>query len=493
MAQKQKVNNSAWTLTVPEELYRRLHTHHFPGDGDEHGSVIATGIARTERGNRLLARDLFLAVDGKDYVPGKRGYRMLRAEFVGDCIRYCRNERLVYLAIHNHGGTDSVGFSEDDLRSHERGYPALLDIARGKPVGALVLAGRAVAGDIWLPGGERVSLAHTDVVGRKVERLTPVPVKLSAQRDSSYDREARLLGDAGVDLLAKTKVGVIGAGGVGSVLVELLARLGVGHLVVADPDRIEVENLRRLIGATQRDACAWLTERNRPAWVRELGRRFAKPKVKLAARSARRASPRTRFEGTFDDFLKPEVAGKFLDCDYLFLAADTMQVRLLFNAIIHQYLIPGVQIGAKALVQESTGEILQVYSVSRPVTPDVGCLWCNGLIPPGKLQEETQTAAERRAQRYINEPGVIAPSVITLNATAAAQAANDFLFAITGLTLPDASSAYLRFSPRRRDVRLEIPRRDADCPECGVGQRSRRGHGDGVRLPTLFQRGSVTG
>ena len=483
MAQIQTINNS-WSLAIPEDLYRRLHAHHFRGDGDEHGSVIVAGIAQSPRGNRLLAQDLFLAVDGKDYVPGERGYRMLRAEFIRDCIRHCRDERLAYLAIHNHGGIDSVGFSSDDLRSHERGYPALLDIARGMPVGALVLAEKAVAGDIWLPGGGRAALAYTAVVGRRIERLTPRPIRVDAQYDLSYDREARLLGKTGVALLRQLKVGVIGAGGVGSLLIEFLARLGVGHLIVADPDRVEVENLRRIIAARPFDALAWFADEKRPAWMRQLAKRFAKPKVKLAERLVHQASSHTRFEGIFDNFLNPKVAAKFSDCDYLFLAADTMQVRLLFNAIVHQYLIPGVQIGAKALVEEISGDILQIYSVSRPITPDVGCLWCNGLITPGKLQQETQTETERRMQRYINEPGVIAPSVITLNAIASAQATNDFLFAVTGLTLPDASRDYLRFLPRQRGLRFELPRRDLDCLECGIGSMSRKGRGDNMRLPT---------
>ena len=61
---------------------------------------------------------------------------MLKAEFIQSRILRARDARLAYLAIHNHGGIDSVGFSPDDMASHERGYPALLDIARGMPVGA---------------------------------------------------------------------------------------------------------------------------------------------------------------------------------------------------------------------------------------------------------------------------------------------------------------------------------------------------------------------
>jgi len=68
-----------WRLILPQGIYSNLHAHLFPGDNDEHGAIITAGIAVSGRGVRLLARELFVAVDGVDYVPGKRGYRMLKA------------------------------------------------------------------------------------------------------------------------------------------------------------------------------------------------------------------------------------------------------------------------------------------------------------------------------------------------------------------------------------------------------------------------------
>src|SRR5438270_11900391 len=132
----------SWTLTIDQPIFEDLMGHLFPGDEDEHGAVLAAGIVTTDRGTRLLARELFKAEEGVDFVPGRWGYRMLTAEFVRDKIRYCRDERLAYLAVHNHSGRDEVGFSCADNRSHERGYPALLDIS-GQPVGALVPAEHA--------------------------------------------------------------------------------------------------------------------------------------------------------------------------------------------------------------------------------------------------------------------------------------------------------------------------------------------------------------
>src|SRR5207249_1428191 len=129
-----------WRLTLPESIYAALSEHLFSGDNDEHGAIILAGVTQSDRGLRLIARELHLAVDGKDYVPGRYGYRMLRAEFIQSRILRARDLRLAYLAIHNHGGEQSVAFSDDDFASHERGYPALLDIGRGIPVGALVFA-----------------------------------------------------------------------------------------------------------------------------------------------------------------------------------------------------------------------------------------------------------------------------------------------------------------------------------------------------------------
>ncbi len=474
----------SFTLVLPARLKARLFAHLFPGDGDEHGAVIAAGVVNTDRGVSLLARDLFLAEDGTDYVPGQRGYRMLTGAFVTERIRYCRDQRLSYLAIHNHGGTDRVAFSADDLASHERGYPALLDIGRGNPVGALVFAREAVAGDLWLSKEHRLPLAETRVVGASIHRLYPQPPPRPKGVDETYDRQARLFGDAGQGLLSRLKVGIVGAGGVGSLIVLYLARLGVGHLVVVDPDRIEPSNLPRVAGSTRFDARTWLTAQELPHWVRRLGARFAARKVDIMGRVARRANSRVRYEGIFGDFTVNEIAMRFRDCDYLFLAADRFQARLVFNAIVHQYLIPGVQIGAKVPVEKSTGAVGEVYAVSRPVSPESGCLWCYGLIPPARLQEEAATESERRAQRYVEEGTIVAPSVITLNAAASGIAANDFLFAVTGLRTEDGVGDYLRLLPRKRETRWDEPRRDPACLECGRGAASRFARGDSVSLPT---------
>jgi molybdopterin/thiamine biosynthesis adenylyltransferase len=472
------------TILFSQQLFDDVIAHLYPGDHDEHGAVIAAGVSRTTRGVRFLAREAFFATEGIDYVPGQRGYRMLTADFVRNKIRYCRDNKLAYLAVHNHGGDDHVAFSPDDMASHERGYPALVDIARGQPVGALVFARNAIAGDIWYPDGQRTQVDEARVLGRSVRRLHSAPKHAPAYGGESYDRQARLFGVIGQQFLAQAKVGVIGAGGVGSLLVEYLAKLGVGHLIVADPDRIAISNLSRVVGATRFDTRSWLTEANRPNWLRTIGRQFAATKVDIARRVAKAANRTITFDGLAGDFVDDALATRFRDCDFLFLAADSMQARLVFNALVHQYLIPGVQVGSKVPVDKVSGEIGDVFGVCRSVSPDLGCLWCNGVISAARLQEEAASSNERRAWAYVDDPTVVAPSVITLNAVPAAEAVNDFLFWLTGLTRETARRGYTRYLPRTRTIRFEDPRADEACPECGRLSHSRRARGDSVRLPT---------
>jgi hypothetical protein len=169
---------------------------------------------------------------------------------------------------------------------------------------------------------------------------------------------------------------------------------------------------------------------------------------------------------------------------------DGMRARLLFNAISHQYLIPGVQVGAKVQVDKATGEVVDVFSVVRPVTSESGCLLCNRLINSARLQEESISEGERKGQRYVEEPEVIAPSVITLNAVAASHAADDFLFYMTGLRDSNVPTAYMRFQPRSRQVWLDEPRKSPGCPECGVEPKSRLARGDARRLPVIDRKSS---
>ena len=59
----------------------------------------------------------------------------------------------------------------------------------------------------------------------------------------------RLYGQGAVNRYAERRVAVVGLGGVGSWVVEALARSGVGHLTLIDADDICVSNTNRQLPA----------------------------------------------------------------------------------------------------------------------------------------------------------------------------------------------------------------------------------------------------
>ena len=66
-----------------------------------------------------------------------------------------------------------------------------------------------------------------------------------------YDRNRESLSSADQQRLGESLVCVVGAGGLGGAVAEMLARAGVGHLRIIDADVFEESNLNRQLFATE--------------------------------------------------------------------------------------------------------------------------------------------------------------------------------------------------------------------------------------------------
>ena len=67
-------------------------------------------------------------------------------------------------------------------------------------------------------------------------------------------RTRQAFGDATYQKLKQMKIGIIGCSGTGSPTIEQLVRLGVGTIVIIDPDIVEKKNLNRILNTTIDDA-----------------------------------------------------------------------------------------------------------------------------------------------------------------------------------------------------------------------------------------------
>lgn len=76
-----------------------------------------------------------------------------------------------------------------------------------------------------------------------------------AQHSARYQR--RTIDTWGADIqkvIGSLNIGVVGAGSVGSQIIEALVRTGIGNLLILDYDTVEDHNLDRIINATVDDA-----------------------------------------------------------------------------------------------------------------------------------------------------------------------------------------------------------------------------------------------
>ena len=68
-----------------------------------------------------------------------------------------------------------------------------------------------------------------------------------------FSRQIMAFGTEGQKALMNTRVAVVGAGGLGSCVLQMLSYLGVQEFMIADDDLVEESNLNRLIGASIED------------------------------------------------------------------------------------------------------------------------------------------------------------------------------------------------------------------------------------------------
>jgi hypothetical protein len=450
-------------LRIPASDYERLHAHLFPGDHDEHGAILLAGEHRAASRSTLTVRETHL-LGPDEFPPGIHGYRQFAAGALARLGNRAAQEHLAMVTVHSHPGAgERNGLSGDDLTAHERVFPHLLDITGAASVTGVALGEASAAGESWHSDGSRRELAHVKVLGANVRVLRPCPTRSPSGDLERFDRQVLMFGTAGQARLRSLHVGVLGAGGGGSILIEQLAHLGVGQITAVDPDVVKPHNLSRIMGATERDA------------------RKQRKKVHVARNHVRQIDPSIRFHAIDGDISHSHVAQRLLDCDYLLLATDTATARLVANAIAQSFLIPLIQIGAKVELRAG-GEIEQIYTAVRSVLPRHGCLSCGGLIDPILLQREAATPEQRAQQNYLGDDDIVDPSVTTLNAAAAAGALNALLMSVIGQADPHLAEHRITLTREGR-VLNTTPKRDPDCRWCGESSDSRYARADPSLLP----------
>jgi hypothetical protein len=457
----------AWTVVMTETDFAALQAALLRPDGVEHAAFLYAGVADATERRRLLVKRIVPVAD-EDFGPSPTGTEwQIAPRALARAAHECDEAGLALVWAHSHPlARRQTGLSRQDHATIDRAHPHLLDLVHGRAVAALVLGRQGAAGQVWTPDGAN-ELTAVRVVGHHIHDLRPSSARLHTS-GARFARQVLLFGEAGQQVLRGQHVVVAGAGGGGSLILQSLAHLGVGRLTALDYDRVDESNLSRIVGAEPADA------------------KVGTLKVDAMRRMVERIDPTIVFDGVAGDLTYQEDARAVADADFVFLATDTMFARFAFNAIVAQFLVPGIVVGAK-IVAGRQGGLELVHVVDRTVLPGEPCLECAGAIDPDQLRREQASESERRAQRYAEGPGAEAlaePSVITLNSIATALATTDFQFLFTGLMPSGPDLSALSYYPLERALRRRLARPVSGCRWCDQTLPGGRfGAGDLVPLP----------
>jgi molybdopterin/thiamine biosynthesis adenylyltransferase len=170
--------------------------------------------------------------------------------------------------------------------------------------------------------------------------------------DEFYSRQIILkeLGRSGQKRLAKSKVAVVGLGGLGTASSLYLALTGVGHLRLIDQDTVELHNLHRQILYTPDD--------------------LHYPKVEVSAKRLRKTNPLVKVEAVPENLNANNVEKLLSAMDCVVDGLDNMSTRYLVNRACAKLGIPYV-FGAAIGIEGN----LSVFN--PPETPCLECVFPN--------------------------------------------------------------------------------------------------------------------
>ena len=180
--------------------------------------------------------------------------------------------------------------------------------------------------------------------------------------------------------LARAHICVVGAGSVGSIVLESLARTGFEEITIIDPDLVEEKNLDRLIYADQH--C--------------LGLR----KAELAAAHVRRVATAQRpVIRPVPSSIRTERAYRLAaDADVIVCCVDNAEARDVLNHVAYANCLPLIDGG---VLVESRERLLSAKWCVHLVGPDMRCMRCRGQYTSGDARDERMGI--RRRGRYIND------------------------------------------------------------------------------------------
>jgi hypothetical protein len=400
-----------YSLRLTEAQRTTLCSHLFPGDGNEAVALMLCGRRNGAARHVLTVRRVLpiphgLCVRRPDRVTWP-------TDFVDNLLKEAYGNGQAVVKVHSHPA-GYAHFSKTDDESDRVLFSSVTSLMNdGLPHASVIMtADGEMAARIL---GEDGRVLSTDVFIMSVGD----DIRLWGRHQAGFvtessKRNAQAFGKGTTELLRSLAIAVVGCSGTGSIVVEQLARLGVGKLVLIDPESVEEANLNRMLNSGKEDVF------------------LSRPKVHVLASAIARMGLAQEVVPLQKTLLCPEAVRAVAECDVVFGCMDGAEGRHTLNRVATFYMIPYLDVGVR-LDADGRGGVNQIAGTVHYLQPGRSSLLSRGVYTMSQVNAEgirrTNPELYRRRVRegYLRGIEEDRPAVISVNMFFSALAVNELL------------------------------------------------------------------
>ena len=243
--------------------------------------------------------------------------------------------------------------------------------------------------------------------------------------NTRFDRNILFFGREGQERLSDANVAVVGIGGLGSHVVQQLALLGVGRLILIDSEELDDTNRNRYIGARHDDPVP------------------GTPKVAIGQRLAHEINPQINvlaIAQPLANYLSFQAI--ISESNLVFGCLDNDGTRLILNELCLAYDKPYFDLASGIDVKEGRygGRVCVRWN-------GIGCLVCHELLDPAEAGMDLLSDKQRKNREAIygmpvGSLAAAGPSVVSINGVVASLGVTEFMLAVSGIREPRGVLTY---------------------------------------------------
>lgn len=450
---------TTYSLTLQTKHAEKLKSHLIRGDGKERAAYLLCGQARIsfdpwERisHQKFLSYEVIPVPDADVLISTPTVIEWKTDSFV-QVLKKAQELGLHVAVVHNHATFPD--FSECDNRNE----PGLVELAQNRNgpgtqvISLLLLPTGKLIGRVWTNAKTYHQIDFIRVFGNRFQIF--YPGRGDGITPEIFHRQSLAFGESFTQDLSRIRIGIVGCGGTGSAVAMLLARLGVGRLLLIDNDILEPSNLNRVHGSRRAYADAKM------------------PKVEVVARSITVLDIGVHVAKIKAWLHEPVCHEAIASCDLVFGCTDDHQGRIFLNRLAYYYLIPVFDMGLAIEVPKENMPNLQALDGRVTVVyPGTTCLLCRDIVDSrlahseGLLRSNPEEFERQKNEAYVIGGGNPAPAVVTFTTETALMAVNEMLHRFCGYRGESgATDSRTRFFHKMTDIRPgESPL--PNCPIC---------------------------